>query len=226
MRVLFLGTRGNIEPSARCHSLHAGILVDDFLLLDLGEKEYLHYEPQCIFVTHLHPDHAVFVREDISLHVPVYTPEPCPGVPQVRVLSSAVTVGEYYVEPIPVVHSVKVTSQALIVEKGKRVLYTSDVAWIEEKYHQKFRDLDLVITDGSFMRTGGMVRKERRTGKIYGHTGIPDLVHLFEKYTDHIVFTHFGSWFYRDVKKACERICQLGNAVTVEAAKDNQELII
>jgi ribonuclease BN (tRNA processing enzyme) len=226
MRVLFLGTRGNIEPSAPCHSLHAGILVDDFLLLDLGEKEYLHYNPRCIFVTHLHPDHAVFVAEDISLHAPVYAPEPCPKVPQVQVLSSAVTVGEYHIEPIPVVHSMKVKSQALIVEKGKRVLYTSDMAWIEEKYHQRFKDLDLVITDGSFMRTGGMVRKEKETGKIYGHAGIPDLVHLFEEYTDHIVFTHFGRWFYKDTQEACERIRQLGNAVTVEAVRDNQELIL
>jgi hypothetical protein len=122
--------------------------------------------------------------------------------------------------------SVKVKSQALIVEKEARVLYTSDMAWIEENYHQRFKDLDLVVTDGSFMRKGGIVRKEKETGKIYGHTGIPDLVHLFEEYTDHIVFTHFGSWFYRDVKKACERIHQLGNAVTVEAVKDNQELIV
>ncbi|MGC1119981.1 MAG: MBL fold metallo-hydrolase [Candidatus Methanofastidiosia archaeon] len=226
MRVLFLGTRGNIEPWAPWHSLHAGILVDDFLLLDLGEKEYLQYNPRCILVTHLHPDHAVFVKEDISIHVPVYAPELCSRVSLIKVLSSAVTVGEYYVEPIPVVHSVKVKSQALIVEKEKRILYTSDMAWIEEKYHQEFGDLDLVITDGSFMRTGGMIRKEGETGRIYGHTGIPDLVHLFKEYTDHIVFTHFGSWFYRDIMKARETIRQVGNAVTVEAVRDNQEMAV
>jgi hypothetical protein len=32
-----------------------------------------------------------------------------------------------------------------------------------------------------------MVRKAKKTGEIYGHAGIPDLVHLFEKYTDHII---------------------------------------
>ena len=39
---------------------------DTKILMDLGEKEYLNYRPKCVFVTHLHPDHAIFLRESIK----------------------------------------------------------------------------------------------------------------------------------------------------------------
>jgi hypothetical protein len=66
MRISILGTRGNIRQSAPKHARHSGILVDGRLLLDLGQVSYLDYRPQHIFITHLHSDHAVFMKEDVS----------------------------------------------------------------------------------------------------------------------------------------------------------------
>ena len=63
MRVTVLGSRGNIRPSAPGHAKHSGMLVDCELLLDLGEAGYLDYRPRHIFITHLHSDHAVFMKE-------------------------------------------------------------------------------------------------------------------------------------------------------------------
>jgi len=50
MTITILGTRGNIKPSAPKHAKRSGVLVDDRLLLDLGETEYLRLSS----ATHLH----------------------------------------------------------------------------------------------------------------------------------------------------------------------------
>ena len=79
--------------------------------------------------------------------------------------------------------------------------------------------LEVVITEGSFFRSGGMLRKDEDSGQIFGHTGIPDLVKMFEPYTHHLIIIHFGSWFMKDVKAGREKIEQLGNKnLKVEAA--------
>jgi glyoxylase-like metal-dependent hydrolase (beta-lactamase superfamily II) len=62
MNIKILGTRGEIKVSAPYHSRHSGVLIDNTLLLDCGEPEFLDYKPQAILITHLHPDHAFFVR--------------------------------------------------------------------------------------------------------------------------------------------------------------------
>lgn len=54
----------------------------------------------------------------------------------------------------------------------------------------------LIITDGSFLRKGGRVVRDREAGQIYGHNGVPDLINLFRKFTKSILIVHFGSWFY------------------------------
>jgi len=80
MKITILGTRGEVDHSAPYHSRHSGVLVDDALLLDLGEREYLDYSPKAVLITHLHPDHAYFVRGKGETHpgeTPVYAPEKC-----------------------------------------------------------------------------------------------------------------------------------------------------
>ncbi len=114
-----------------------------------------------------------------------------------------------------------IKSTAYLVEHGSnRLLYTGDLIWINKEYRRLIGDLDLVITDGSFMRRKGMVRRDKVTGSAYGHNGISDLVNLFRDFTDRIVFTHFGSWFFRDIERSKKEIEALGNDVKVEAAYD------
>lgn len=228
MKIRILGTRGNIDETAPYHSKHSGVLIDDEILLDLGEKQYLEYSPKYIFITHLHPDHAVFVVEEVDkIDVPVYAPETSKKLAEIRKISDTVKVDSYRVVPIPTHHSIKVDSVAYLLEKeSQRVLYTGDMIWINKEYHNKLKNIDLVITDGSFMRDKGLIRRDEDTGQIYGHNGIPNLVDLFNDFTGHIIFVHFGSWFYKDIQQARRRIEALGNEVKVEAAYDGMTIDI
>ena len=106
------------------------------------------------------------------------------------------------------------------------MFYSSDMIAIHRRYRARLGRLDLVITDGSFMRRGGMVRIDPRTGKRFGHAGIPDLVEFFARFTRRIVLTHFGSWFYADVARSVRRISALSDGVRVSAARDGQRIVL
>ena len=63
MNLKILGTKGEIDKSLPRHSKKSGVLIGDELLIDIGEKQYLKYCPKWILITHLHPDHAYFMRK-------------------------------------------------------------------------------------------------------------------------------------------------------------------
>lgn len=200
MKIQILGTRGEIESSVPYHVRHSGILIDDKLMFDLGEQEFLSYNPKCIFITHLHPDHAFFVRDAqpvLNTQAIIYAPENYNDL-QLHVLKDAISCSTYKITPIPTEHSIKVKSQAYIIQKGAiKILYTGDLFWIDKKYHKYLKNLDLVITEASFIRKGGVVRRSKGTAdRPFGHAGIPDLMRIFSPYTKRILFIHFGSWFY------------------------------
>jgi glyoxylase-like metal-dependent hydrolase (beta-lactamase superfamily II) len=228
MLIRILGTRGEVEPTLPYHSRHSGVLVDNALLLDLGEREFLECQPKSVFITHLHPDHAFFVREKtaITIPVPVYAPRGDDSR-TTTALSEPIQIERYRITPIPTHHSKLVSSQAYLVDDGHaRLLYTGDMVWINKEYHYLFRQLALVITDGSYLRRGGMIRRDKDTGQIYGHAGIPNLIRMFTEYTRDILFVHFGAWFYESAQIARKRLEQLGheNAVKVIAGYDGMEL--
>lgn len=241
MKIKILGTRGEIEPSAPKHSKQSGILLDGKIMFDIGEKTFLKEKPKYIFITHLHPDHAFFVRHSTSLplekggpvcagrlgEAKIFAPEKHPNCPDIKIIKKTQNIAGCKITAIPTVHSKRVKSNAYLIEKGKkRLLYTGDMIWIKKTYHPLLKNLDLIITEGSFMRKGGMVRRDKKTKKIYGHNGAPDLTRLFKKFTKHIIFVHFGSWFYKDIKKAKKDLEQLGreNEIKVEAGYDGMNI--
>jgi hypothetical protein len=125
------------------------------------------------------------------------------------------------------VHSVHVRSVGYIIQKdGKSVFYSSDMISIDRRHHRKLRGLDLVVTEGSFIRRGGMVRRDAKSGAEFGHAGIPDLVDFFRDFAPRVIITHFGSWFYRNTPAAIRQIEALGNGVRVTAAHDGMVLHI
>lgn len=218
MKIKVLGTRGEIEESTPYHSKKSGVLLDNKLLLDVGDERFLEYHPHSILITHLHPDHAYFVRhhENLAIKIPLYAPEKYDDL-KIHITHKPFDIDSYHITPIPTVHSVKVKSNAYLIEhKGKRVLYTGDMIWIDKKYHTLLDSIDLVITEASFMRKGGLVKRKKESDEIYGHTGVPNLIHLFKQCTETILFVHFGAWFYKNIPKARTDFKQLAQENNVE----------
>jgi len=214
MKVKILGTRGQVETSKPWHSRHSGLMVDEKLLFDVGEEEFLNYNPKAVFFTHFHPDHAYFIEDGktVSLSVPVFGPEATELLGDVNTLSDKTEIGDYTITPIPTIHSLKMKSQGYVIEKEEtRVFYSADMIWIVKDYHSQLQNLSAVITEASFIRRGGMVRRQKKTKKIYGHTGVPDLVNLFSRFTNRIIFMHYGNWFLRDVPAGRKKIKKLGD---------------
>jgi ribonuclease BN (tRNA processing enzyme) len=229
MRIKILGTRGQIKISKPGYQKHSGILIDKEILLDVGEKEYLDYNPKIIFITHLHPDHAFFVsgKTKIDIPMPVYAPGKSPKLQTIRILDKRLLFDNYRITAIPVIHSLKVKSQGYLIEKGsKRLFYSGDIVDIDKKFYHQLSNLDAVITEASFIRRGGVIRRDLN-GHRYGHAGIPDLIKLFSGVTNRIIFTHFGSWFVRDVEAGKEKFRRLENEyLKLEVACDGKEFLI
>jgi ribonuclease BN (tRNA processing enzyme) len=213
MKIKILGTKGEIKPSSPYHTRHSGTLINGELLLDCGEKEFFDYDPLWILLTHLHPDHAVFLRETLQTDIPIYGPEPYMNCVLVRGIRTRLRLGSYTIFPIPTLHSQKVLSQGYLIRtKDCSLLYTGDLYAIKTSILKKYAPIDIVITEASFIRKGGLVKREKRTGKRYGHTGVPDLLSLFSSYTRIVLLIHFGSWFYHDTRHARRKLSALGSS--------------
>jgi ribonuclease BN (tRNA processing enzyme) len=225
MKIRVLGSRGEIDRVAPRHRKHSGVLIDDTLLFDLGEPEFLDYGPEAVFITHLHPDHAFFISRHAKVDIPVYAPEPYQDRVTVREMNEPVRTGDYAITPLPTEHSLRVRSAAYLVRKGSEsVLYTGDM--IALKDDDLPRPVDLVITEGSYIRRGGLVRREKETGALFGHAGIPDLVRLFSPITDHILLVHFGNWFYNDIRESRRKLQKIGkdHRVIIHVGYDGMKL--
>jgi len=228
MEIKILGSRANVEPSAPYHAKFTGLLIDELLLVDVGHPSFLEEKFRHILFTHLHPDHAYFVRDDKKFTpvVDYYAPEKHSLIPGVKTITEPMDIGWYHITPVPVIHSLKVKSNAYIIQrKNRRIFITGDVAWIEKKYQENFDYFDLVLTDGSWIRKGGMIRRDKESGKIFGHTGVPNLINLFQALTHRIIIIHLGSRFIKDVKQGRKKLKKYNQeGLKVEPAYDGMIL--
>ncbi|MGQ0703419.1 MAG: MBL fold metallo-hydrolase [Gemmatimonadales bacterium] len=219
MIVKILGTRGNIKPTAPRHTRHSGVLLNNELLLDFGEGAYARHNPRWILLTHLHPDHACFVSAPLPTRPEVMAPDPHPGARTTPVKPwRRFQLDGWRVMAIPTVHSQHLRSVAYrVTRSGKSLLYTGDLVDFASGALARVGRVDLVITEGSFFRRGGLVRRDPRTGRRFGHAGLADLVRQLARLTPRIIVTHLGSWFYRDPAGARRKVRGLGRMHGVEA---------
>jgi ribonuclease BN (tRNA processing enzyme) len=208
LKVRVLGSRGEIDEKCPGIQKHSGILLDN-ILFDCGEKEYLELKPKAIFLTHIHPDHW---SKDIETDIPVYSIEKPSGAKNWNKLKKlqTISIDNLKITPIPTTHSKKVKSCAFLIENDKRILYTGDLIWINKRYWDRLKNLDLVITEASSLDRD-LIRRDKETGEIYGHSSLKRLVQLFKELgAKKIVATHYGAWATDDFKKAKEQIKELG----------------
>lgn len=226
MKIKILGTRGKIEPKAENHVNHTGFLLDDKILIDVGEPTYMDYRTEAVVFTHFHPDHAFFVpeKQKFTPNIPLYGPEAHDLIPNLKVITDPFEIDGYRFTPIPVIHALKLKSLGYIIEKGqKRIFITGDVAWIEKAHLAEVSGLDLIITEATFIHKGGRIN--RKKDRIFGHTGVPDLIRLLSPLTKKITFCHYGEWFFEeDPETSKAKIKSKEEEVELIPAHDGMEI--
>lgn len=225
MKIKILGTRGKVEPSAEAHKNYSGVLIDEMILVDVGERKYLEPQPEAVVFTHFHPDHAFFVadKEKFTPEFPHFGPEKNDLVPELRVILKSFEINGYKFRPVPVIHALRLKSLGYLIEKnGKRIFITGDVAWIEKENLEDFPEVDLVITEATFIKKGGRIN--RKGNSIFGHTGVPNLIKLLSPVTKKIAFVHYGNWFFEDPEASKKELIDLEEDIQLIPAHDGMEL--
>ena len=228
MKIKILGTRGKIEPKTENHVNHTGFLINGNILIDVGEPKYMDYDPEVIVFTHFHPDHAFFVpkKQKFTPEIPLFGPETHKLIPKLKVIEKEFWIEDYKFTPVPVIHALKLKSLGYLIQKGqKKVFITGDVAWIEKADLAELPPLDLIITEASFINKGGRIN--RKKDRIFGHTGIPDLIRLLSPFTQKIAFCHYGEWFFEHPSEVSKnRIQELQENVELVPTHDGMEFVI
>ena len=203
MKLHFYGTKGYVEESSAAHAGHSAFTVEaeDFrLLCDFGENRrglLAKIQPDAIFVSHAHPDHAWGLAEGttVPVHASAITHELTAKMPiEKRIVlepGEPVRAGPFRLIAMTVVHSIRCPGVGVRLELGGRVLvYSGDLVSFEDP-DQALAGADVYVGDGSTL-TGSLVRRHP-SGMLLGHTTVrAQLGWLAKRGIARAVFSHFG----------------------------------
>lgn len=202
-RIIFLGTKGEIEESSPRHEFHSSLLLlseETRLLIDYGilHKQSLdELKPDAILITHAHPDHYVWLKEDINTDITVYLTEETldygkfkPRSPAVIKAGNMHRVGPINFEAYRVLHSIRCPAVGYRIHlAGIILVYNPDLVDIANK-EEVLKGVDYYIGDGSSIKTN-LVR--RKGDEIFGHTRITTQINWCRNFgIEKIIFTHLG----------------------------------
>lgn len=245
MKITFLGTRGYIDPKNKRHMQHTALLIhhkEKKIMIDCGEnwrKKVLKVVPDCIILTHAHPDHAYGLSDKITC--PIYaTKKTWQLLNRLEVQKKfRKTIKErkkkkifgLTFEAFPVIHSLLAPAVGYRITSGKTAFfYVPDVVWINDR-SQAFKNIKFYIGDGATIRRN-MIRKDKKTGQIFGHANIrQQLTWCKKEKVPKMIVTHCGSDIVgskQKEKKAIHLIKKLAveRGVEVTLAYDGMEMLL
>lgn len=202
-RLVFIGTRGEIEARTKLHNMHSSLLlVADAkkVMLDCGLDwlgKFQRLKPNAIVLTHAHPDHAWGLKNGAPC--PVYAPERtwnslknCESIERRIIdLRSPTEIFGITFEAFPVEHSLRCPAVGYRISRGgNSVFYSPDVVYIPERA-EALAGVDIYIGDGASMARS-FVR--RRGNHIFGHAPVrTQLTWCQKENVPRAIFTHCGS---------------------------------
>jgi ribonuclease BN (tRNA processing enzyme) len=203
IKLKFLGTKGEIEEETPVHRFHSSMIIESGgtkLLIDYGLLRQHPLEetaPDAVLITHAHPDHYSWLKQDAPSEISVYLTQVSldygkfrPRNPHVVTPMKPFKVGTFTCMAYDVIHSIRCPAVGWkLVVDGRTVVYNSDLVDIVEK-EKVLTGVDWYIGDGSAVRAN-LVR--RRDDILFGHTRIITQVHWCEKFgIKNMIFTHLG----------------------------------
>ncbi|MEN8376639.1 MAG: MBL fold metallo-hydrolase [Gemmatimonadota bacterium] len=206
MRLVFLGTRGEIEARTRRHRMHTSLEVSyrgRRVMIDAGEDwrgKLGPVAPRAIVVTHGHPDHAFGLKDGAPC--PVWATEdgweimsayPIPEGDR-RLLAArepAEVVPGITFEAFPVEHSIRAPAVGYRISAGAvTIFYAPDLVFIIERAGA-LRGCSLYVGDGATMARS-FVR--RRGDRLIGHAPVRTQLGWCQKEgVPRAIITHCGT---------------------------------
>ena len=240
MKLKFLGTRGYIDPKTRRHSNHTSLMIihnNQKIMIDCGEtflNKLNKIKPDHIVITHAHPDHAFGLEKGAPC--PVWATkitwkliDKFPIEKKFRKIiypRKKTKIANVTFEAFEVIHSILAPAVGYRISFGKKAFfYVPDVLWIEKR-DQAFKNIKFYIGDGATIQRT-MVRKDKKTGQIYGHANIRSQLTWCKKdKVKKMIITHQGSDIVKNEKKAKKIIEKLANerGVDFQLAYDGMQI--
>ncbi len=239
MKLVFLGTRGNIESRTRRHYRHSVLQVSyrgSRVIVDWGEDwrgGLDEVRPQAVVVTHAHPDHAFGLKDGAPC--PVYATEAAWDemgrypIEERRVVRERqpLEIHGMTFEAFGVEHSTRAPAVGYRIAAGRaRVFYVPDVVYIHER-SEALNGVRLYIGDGATLDRS-MVRK--REEALIGHAPVrTQLSWCVKEGVPRAIITHCGSQIVEgDERRLGALLREMADERGVEAeiAHDGMEVVL
>jgi len=238
MKLVFLGTRGNIDARTTRHRRHASTMFSYYgkrVMVDCGEDwlgKVDQLDPIAIVITHAHPDHAWGLKEGAPCAVYATADsweelDPFPiDDPRVIAHREATEIAGMVFEAFPVLHSTRAPAVGYRIAAGEVTVFcVPDVAWIVDR-EDALHDAKAYVGDGATIKRS-MIRKPKDT--IIGHVPLRTQLTWCQKLGVPKMFvTHCGSQIVKDHEAAVEKVDQYARerGVEVEIATDGMERVL
>ena len=242
MKLVFLGTRGEIGSKNRRHRRHTSLEVSyrgRRIIVDAGEDWLGRLDdlsPRAIVVTHGHPDHAFGLKEGAPC--PVWATEdgweemeeyPIPGDERhlVRTREPFEPVEDIVFEAFSVEHSIRAPAVGYRITAGVvTIFYSPDLVYIHER-GEALAGCSLYVGDGATMKRS-FVRK--MDDHLVGHAPVYDQLGWCEKEgVPRAVITHCGRQIVEGDERtlgATLREWARDRRIEAEFAHDGMELVL
>jgi phosphoribosyl 1,2-cyclic phosphodiesterase len=228
MKIFFLGTRGYIDVQTPLHFMHSSLMVEyrrKRIMFDCGEDwlgKFRSLEPDAIFITHAHPDHAWGLKEgaDCPVYASAVSWEIMKGypVPEKVLLENNTPeiIGSLEITSFPLIHSIRAPAVGYrISSKKAAIFYAPDIVAIVDR-KTALSGVSLYIGDGA-TPVRSMVR--RRGDELFGHTPIrTQITWCMKENVSRALFTHCGAQIVAgDDKEMSSKVEEMGKERGVEA---------